>query len=493
MFSLTDANQIYHEALFRLVFKNNKGTKIAEFADSIFDGISVVWEKAGQAKDLIHSIAKERELFILLAKKLESLHIIVIDDLERMSDKVNLEEVFGIVEELKQCKNLRIILVANIDEMEEENRKIFDRYNEKVIDRIYQVTEKAEKVAWEKMRIQKAFIEEFLGVYEVKNLRTLEKAQNFFDDVKLYCNNDNEFLKEICLICFSIVVESTDKLYYIDTNDLEEEEKLLAEIQNDLTFRVERYLPGIKSSKNLVEVLLNYYNNEVMLSKELIKSEYEMFMRAGEKPNYYKTDEEILGMLPAIKKEMENTNNVIELNRLIDEYVGWSDIIEENYEQELITYQNRVHELLINEVENGDEQILGYGYDIYHLKSKSVVKIFEEERHKIKKIVVQKHVEYLTKTTTDKKAYDCSCKLKEYLTSSYYREIVKEFVSALYCRNSFPVGQVDALRYRTCYNILYVLYHVNKDRFFECCDEVEKNSDKMSIHRMKIITEQIIR
>lgn len=64
------------------------------------------------------------------------------------------------------------------------------------------------------MGICEDFITDFLKRHNVNNLRTLQKVQNFYDDVELYCNKikDVKFLAEIRWICFAIVEESTDNL-----------------------------------------------------------------------------------------------------------------------------------------------------------------------------------------------------------------------------------------------------------------------------------------
>lgn len=146
MFGLQNSQQIYHEVLCQFVLKNNKAGKIAGAATEVLDGISNIWKSVSSVKEVLQSIAREKELFLLLSKGFDSLHIIVIDDLERVSDRINIEEVFGIVEELKKCNNVKIILVANIDELQENNKEIFKKHNEKVIDRIYHITEKPEKI-----------------------------------------------------------------------------------------------------------------------------------------------------------------------------------------------------------------------------------------------------------------------------------------------------------------------------------------------------------
>ena len=77
-----------------------------------------------------------------------------------------------------------------------------------------------------------------METHKVKNLRTLEKAQRFFEDVKLFCNSDmsEQFKEELRLICFAIVVESIDNLYYKEANSYNTDsvEKILQQIIDEL-------------------------------------------------------------------------------------------------------------------------------------------------------------------------------------------------------------------------------------------------------------------
>ena len=286
------------------------------------DGISNIWKSVSSVKEVLQSIAREKELFLLLSKGFDSLHIIVIDDLERVSDRINIEEVFGIVEELKKCNNVKIILVANIDELQENNKEIFKKHNEKVIDRIYHITEKPEKINWGEIGIHAGFMQEFLSVHKVKNLRTLKKAQRFYDDVYILVNqiDNQQFKDEIRLICFAIVVESTDNLYY-KQNDNEDDsnKKIFNELHNELLYRILLYLQEVRSSRNLVNILLEYYNNQIVLSTSDIMLEYKIFLQAGNKPNYFKTDDEIRRILPKIEDDIVKATTIGELNRNADE------------------------------------------------------------------------------------------------------------------------------------------------------------------------------
>ena len=316
MFGLQNSQQIYHEALFQLALKNNKGGKIGEIAKNILEGAAIIWNQVAQVKDVLQSIAKERELFLLLSKEFDSWYTIVIDDLERLSNSISMEEVLGVVEELKKCNYVKVILVANLEELMDEE-KIFEKYNEKVIDRVYKITERPKNINWGVLGIHAGFINDFLSKHKVKNLRTLQKAQNFYDDVKLYCKdiNSEQFMNEIRLICFAIVVESIDKLYYKEPDEEEQDaiKKSLAAIQNELEHRIMRYLTSVKSN-SLVAMLFKYYKNEEMLVFDDLKTEYELFLQAGCKPNYYKSDEEIKRVLPELYKKIIGTSSLGELN-----------------------------------------------------------------------------------------------------------------------------------------------------------------------------------
>lgn len=179
MFGLSDAKQIYHEVLFQLAMNNNKAGKVGEIAASFLDSISIISDKVAKAKGILESITKEREWFLLLTKEFQNFHYIVIDDLERAKENINFEEIFGIIDELKSCKYVKVILVANKDEMSKNNKNILDKFSEKVIDRTYDITERPQKVNWTDLKIHSGFISELLEKHDVKNLRTLQKAQKF--------------------------------------------------------------------------------------------------------------------------------------------------------------------------------------------------------------------------------------------------------------------------------------------------------------------------
>ena len=497
MFGLQNSQQIYHEVLFQSTLKNNKAGKVGEFASDILTGISSIWESAAQAKDVLQSVAREKELFLLLSKAFKTLHIIVIDDLERISDNIKMEEVLGIIEELKRCNYVKVILVANIKELQGDNKIVFEKYKEKVIDRVYCITERPTKINWGDMGIHAGFMQEFLKIHKVKNLRTLQKAQKFYDDVKLYCNtiDDASFLDEIRLVCFAIVVENTDSLYYRELSEEESKKdgEYLAVLRNDLEYRIMNYLASIKCRRNLVVMLLKYYGEACAITSEDMQIEHEIFVQAGEKPNFYKNDEEITQILPNLLCKMNAAESLGELNRFADEFVIWSDILEENSSVILEKYKDKLHMMLWNIVMDGHEEVLSYNYDMWHTSSEKVKQVYVEEIETIRRLMIKEYIEFLSKTTKGEKAFQYSYKLREYFGNTYYRDIIKEMAVVLYNRKSFPVDDIDVKQYSTCYNIMYVLYHIDGDKFLTYCEELSKECDKMSAHRLDVRLEEIVK
>lgn len=206
----------------------------------------------------------------MLSNRFDSTYIIIIDDLERMSENILLKEIFGVIEELKKCNYVKVIVIANLNELNPQNIDIYHRYSEKVIDRVYHITELPEKIEWGKLGIHAGFAEDFLLKHNVKNLRTMVKAQNLYDDVKLYCSEDFDelFLKQIRLICFAVVVEDIEKLYFREGTENNEQplEAFFQSTNNQLDHRIYNYVANIKTSSSLVGLIIDYYNNDRLIT-----------------------------------------------------------------------------------------------------------------------------------------------------------------------------------------------------------------------------------
>lgn len=121
------------------------------------------------------------------------------------------------------------------------------------------------------------------------------------------------------------------------------------------------------------------------------------------------------------------------------------------------------------------------------------MQIYSEEIEKMRKEMVKNCIKFLQKTTRGKEAYEYSYKLRDYSKSTDYRDYIKESIECLYDRKSFPVDEIDETQYHTCYNIMYVLYAIDSDRFLRYCDELTKECDHMSAHRIDILVKEIVK
>ena len=145
--------------------------------------------------------------------------IICIDDFERLSDKIRLADMLGLISELKENKSCHIILICNQEHI--KDKEVFRQYKEKIIDfnLLYQPTpiEQFEllknqigypidigvnlvKFSGEKYNITQA-----LNNFHLTNLREIRKLIRCFND---YCVSldTSLFTSKHSLILFSNIV-----------------------------------------------------------------------------------------------------------------------------------------------------------------------------------------------------------------------------------------------------------------------------------------------
>ena len=199
LFGMDDVQKIYHEAFFQLALRTSRGGKIANGAKGVAKAAGNFCAEITKLNGALAQAISERELFAVTASNFKKNRIIVIDDLERRKAGLDLEELFGVIEELKQSNYIKVILIANSNEIHENERTTFNKYKEKTIDRIFEVTEHSASIKWGMYGIDGEFIDVFLMRHKAKNLRTLQKAQNFYNDVKQYCLKieNEQFMNEV--------------------------------------------------------------------------------------------------------------------------------------------------------------------------------------------------------------------------------------------------------------------------------------------------------
>lgn len=292
-----------------------------------------------------------------LKKKLKDKNlIVVIDDLERKSDDINIKELLGFIESLSEIDNIKIIVVANEEHIEEKN--IYNNFKEKVINKTYNVTqystEASSKICKElinknsinKIITNKEFyniVNDILLVHKIKNLRTLKKAILF---TKIFLKNfNNELLKkkdilELIKICFAIVIEDCDNLYCDTDNTLED-----CIIKNYLN---DNYLSG---KLNIIKPIVNIYldvNAELNYKKALDYYVGKYSITSNEKNIFFCDEEEVEKRLTSfVDNNIKNINDKVDINiwfKQLNDLYPWAEKIGKKQifnEQEITTAMDK--------------------------------------------------------------------------------------------------------------------------------------------------------
>lgn len=149
--------------------------------------------------------------------------IIVIDDLERKSNKLDINEIEGFVDYVIRERGAKVILIGNTKNLEnggEENKEII-KIKDKICDRFYTIDEVDNKSVISVLDIDETYdnnILNFIGINNIINMRSMYKAKRYFETTKQLLTKesyDDEFVKKLHntlkLIFIKCVHENIDK------------------------------------------------------------------------------------------------------------------------------------------------------------------------------------------------------------------------------------------------------------------------------------------
>lgn len=499
LFGMDDVQKIYHEAFFQLALRTSHGGKIASRAKGFAKAAGNFCAEVANLNSALAQTVSERELFAVTASKFKKNRIIVIDDLERRKAGLDLEELFGVIEELKQSNYIKVILIANSNEIHENERTTFNKYKEKTIDRIFEVTEHSASIKWGVYGIDGEFIDVFLMHHKAKNLRTLQKAQNFYNDVKQYCLKieNEQFMNEVKMLCFAVVVEDVDKLYY--KNDSIEKENTNSRyrkdghiLSNHLNVRLANYV-CLQSSGALLDDNYNYFKSSKMLSEETLQKHYQKFKEAGDKANYYKTDEEIETYIQSWKAKLHEASNSVELTQLAGEYDYWFQVLEKDDDELIEYYRDVLKNMFLCENRSDKRSPLDYyNSNEFHGATEKIRNIYDEVLIHTKKEIIRTYIEKLGDSLDEEIAYEYSYWLKDWYTGTLeMHRYIDEEIDPLYQRNSFPVDNMSKTKKMVCYNVMTLLYLHDKEKLEKCYNSLKSDFSKMGIKRTEDILKEI--
>lgn len=289
------AKELFKKANSKLKFWK-KGKELAKkISGSIsYNGISINSPEI-KSKSVIeeyYSILKEEENLV-----------IVIDDLERKSSKIAIEDILGIIEQLSLCKQIKIVLIGDESRINEEDKEVWNSFKEKIIEKEYKIS-KFSKEAINSIVISKLkqyidekelndFVENFIENFPIDNLRTINKGVNLFLEIlnmyiyKEYPNINLVILKS----CMAVAIEKTENLFEPKKGKEEENsdyyDTFSRRLDEDIEARIERH----------------YFHSSLIINKEAVLVHYVLAIFEG-----------------------NHTKNLIdEMNQVIEQYINSKD------------------------------------------------------------------------------------------------------------------------------------------------------------------------
>ncbi|WP_337211434.1 P-loop NTPase fold protein [Campylobacter molothri] len=157
--------------------------------------------------------------------------IVCFDDLERKSNKLNMKDILELINKLKEEK-CKVVLISNKDEINKEDKEIFEDYKEKCIDLEMQIESRTEVISQILKEKSPEISKEIVSgaIYKIINLRNLNKIINTFKffnkelQFSEYLKKENEY-KELFKFVFKKIIL---KFEAIDLNDTNKKKKSIS-------------------------------------------------------------------------------------------------------------------------------------------------------------------------------------------------------------------------------------------------------------------------
>lgn len=112
--------------------------------------------------------------------------VICIDDLERKGSNLKINDIFGLIEELRTQKNCKFIIIHNSEELDKEDRLQFEKFVEKISDVEFLYDPdyfNLANIIFEKENYEIEEISQFLKDICIKNLRVLKRAKDLYENI----------------------------------------------------------------------------------------------------------------------------------------------------------------------------------------------------------------------------------------------------------------------------------------------------------------------
>ncbi|HEB9332218.1 TPA: hypothetical protein RZK42_000004 [Campylobacter coli] len=324
VFGKKDENEIIKDLISQFLTIENKN------ADTIRDFVEGAFKFFSKNIDM-------DSLFKFFRKEHMSNTIICIDDFERLSDKIPVQDVLGLISELKENKGCHVILLYNSSKINTNSQEQFNNYIEKIVDVTYNYTPNP----CDQLELLKGLLKYPLHTKkfpqeEVKKYLLNLKIKSKIDELKLinlreikkniYCFNeyfeglDNEYLKDeytqvlftnvifYCIVNAKLVIKLENELSAISQKDTE----LIKENKINLSLcGINKHPDGYIS--NFAPVEKSFLESFVKIIKKYQKNNFFDFRFSNryEDKSFVKSEEELISKLFELAQEYKNNKNKI--------------------------------------------------------------------------------------------------------------------------------------------------------------------------------------
>lgn len=502
LFGKNNIKQFYEELYYQLIssskVKMQKALTHMEKFDFSKFGFSI---SVPLINDILTSIQKE------LSEKTNVK--IIIDDLERKSDSLEIKEILGFIDSITKNDGVKIVLVASTENLSSIEKAMFDDYSEKSIDRIYEITKYSSDAPQNIMgeNTWKSIAPLYI-THKITNLRTLEKTKYFIkeviEDIPEEVFKEKITKEDMYRICAAVIIFSVDHS--------KRRESLPGTEENPPNyiwhFILKRKLKN-SMMNNLIPLALEWYETGDVSEKDLNNLFIQIDAYKESRPPIFMSDNQL---------EEEITNFYIFINNL-DKNISLGGFLQRLDELASIAEKTRlkfnysvdqVVEWVLRD-SDFDNSINNSYFDLLpRRESEFINKVIAEL--KIKSVrsysnqIISSMIINLKKhefNDSDSQLVNDFKLLYDRLKNQDYEEEKNKLIKKMKDNEwllPLPFGEITYEHWSYCHNILQCIVHMNdkeneeikKDAYKFFNKNIEKSGDEIFKYRMKSLMKQYL-
>lgn len=510
LFGKRDVNSILQELYYFIIEKAPRGKVKKNFSvlrnklnslDISYWGISL-------------SIPVIENIFKIVNKELshKDKFIIVLDDLERKHDELNIKEILGMIDSLTKIENIKTVLIAATDQLECEDEKNLKNYQEKAIDRTYTIENYAcvapvqimGEGIWEELN-------EIAKKFDFKNLRTFEKTKLFIDEtIQVLGENifSDKFTKsDLYKMCFATVLfitEHNSEMVLLQDDKSINNFYRNGEESGTIQYLVDKILKNSLDNmmcKNVLFHIKKWYEYGTFPKEKIINSINFINSYKHKAEIFFSSEEELIRFINSSKEfigKLNGTEKLKDIISLLSSAFEMCKMLSLDYGMKDEDIIRLIHKNIENEI-NIEKNLYGNKINLHDILIKS-----EKERSLLKAINHAIEREYYNKIL--QKIDDCFKQglfsankylsiLKESIISDIDETIAQRVLQKLRENEFFfpiPEGSITEDHWDWCLLLKHVMRdigkHWNADFYEEFADYIEKidcSNDKMLHYRIR--------